>query len=143
MTYVCDFARLGEKPKLKHVPVKQVDPRPVAEFVLHLLNYRKRAENDLEDRSVRVEASVWGELAEIVAKQFHQGDKVFTVGDLYASHWTDSDGKPRSKYKLDIELIFPDTKRLEGFRYKPRTRNERSAADLENDDALMESGMAS
>lgn len=121
MTRIADFARFGEQPTLKVLPPKNGnDARNIAEFRISLMNSRRKAEGDFEDRSVWADAAVWDELAAIVVNGFRQGDKVFVVGDLTAVHWKDQDGNPRTTNKLYIEEIFPDTRALDSWKYKPR-----------------------
>lgn len=121
MTDINGFARLGENPKLKFVPGKQPnETRGVAEFRLCLLNFRKRGE-DYDDRGLWVDASLWDEQAELVARHLKKGDKIYIVGDLSAGHWTDKEtGEARSKPELHINNITLDIRTLESFRMKPR-----------------------
>lgn len=135
MTHIADFARFGEEPTLKVLPPKGAgEARNIAEFRINLMNSRRKGEGDFEDRSIWADAAVWDELAEIVIKGFRQGDKAFVVGDLTAVHWTDKDGKPRTTNKLYIEEIFPDTRSLESWKYKPRrSASSDSTRQLEED----------
>jgi single-strand DNA-binding protein len=140
MTDVHGYARLGENPKLKYIPGNTTsEARPIAEVRLCLSNFRKRGDDEYEDRGFWVDATLWNEQAEIVARNFRQGDKVYVVGDLSSGHWVDKDsGESRSRPELRVALIFPDLRSLESFRYKPRaqnTPNTRESVQPLSDDA--------
>lgn len=131
MTDIQGFARLGENPKLKFLPGSTTgEARPVAEVRLCLSNYRKRGEDEIEDRGFWVDASIWGEQGEISARNIREGDKVYVIGDLSSDHWTDREsGEKRSRPKLRVDLIFPDLRSLATFRFKPRSAREQDSLD--------------
>lgn len=131
MTDIHGYARLGENPKLKYIPGNTPsEARAIAEVRLCLSNFRKRGEDDYEDRGFWVDATLWNEQAEIVARHFRQGDKVYVVGDLSSGHWNDKDsGESRSRPELRVMLIFPDLRSLESFRYKPRAQNAKNTRE--------------
>ena len=122
MTDIHGFARLGENPKLKFVPGrKDNEARAVAELRLCLLNFRKRGD-DFDDRGLWVDASLWDEQAELVARHLKKGDKIYVIGDLSAGHWTDKEtGEARSKPEMHINYVLLDPRSLESFRMKPRS----------------------
>lgn len=127
MTTIYGFARLGAKPTLKFLPGKTTsDTNSVAEVGLSMSNYRRRGEDDTEDKSFWVEAAIWGPLGELAARNFNKGDKVFVVGDLISDHWKNKEtGEPQSKLVLRVDQLMPDLRSLESFRYKPRPQNNR------------------
>lgn len=125
MTAMYGYARLGAKPTLKFLPGKTTsDTTSVAEVGLSMSNYRRRSEDETEDQSFWVEASIWGPLGELAARNFNKGDKVFVVGEMVANHWNHKEtGDPQSKLVFRVDQIFPDLRSLESFRYKPRSQN--------------------
>lgn len=140
MTDIHGFARLGENPKLKFTPGRQQnEARAVAELRLCMLNFRKRGD-EYEDRGFWVDASLWDEQAELVARHLRKGDKVYIVGDLSAGHWTDKEtGEARSKPELHINYVTLDIRTLASFSMKPRaTRTDELAPDSNNGDTANE-----
>ncbi|MFZ5601002.1 MAG: single-stranded DNA-binding protein [Pseudomonadota bacterium] len=137
MTDIHGFARLGENPKLKFVPGrKENEARAIAELRLCLLNFRKRGD-DFDDRGLWVDASLWDEQAELVARTLKKGDKVYIVGDLSASHWTDKEtGEARSKPELHINIVTLDLRSLESFRMKPRSQK----SEAQDPDSQVDTG---
>lgn len=142
MTDIQGFARLGENPKLKFLPGNSAsDVRSIAEVNLCLSNFRKRGDGEDEDRGFWVEATFWDEQAEILARNFRQGYKIFVIGDLYSDHWIDKEtGEKRSRPKLRVKLFFPDLRSLVSLQYKPRTPRESSQSQVGEDAAPISAG---
>lgn len=120
MTDLQGPARLGFDPRLKYVAVKDgEDAKPIAELRLNLINYKKLADGESEDRGFWVQAEIWDEQAELAAKYLKKGDKVFVIGDFFGSNWESDDG-PQSRPRLVIRRLLLDTRDLEKFQFKPR-----------------------
>ena len=130
MTNVSGVARLGTNPELKMVgPDKD---KAVCEFRVSMTNgrYDQGNENWI-DQSYWADVSVWGKMAEVVARMFTKGDRIYIDGTQHLHKWQHED-KDYSTFKIDSRLVFPHTLDIENMQYKPRKNKTESSAGSQN-----------
>lgn len=93
-----DIGRLTNKPEIRTTP----SGKAVCNFTI--------AVDDLPDkdgnrRSNFIDCVVWGKLAEMLAKNFIKGERIFVVGDLKTRSYEDKEGKKHKIIEVLVERI--------------------------------------
>ena len=119
MAEIKGVGNLGSELQLKYIGENK--DKPVAECRVYLSSARRDKEGEWVDRGEWFDVSVWGPCAEPAAKLLTKGDRIYLEGALGTDRWEDPEsGEPRSKLKIDANLMLPWLPYLDSLAYKPR-----------------------
>ena len=96
MNHVALIGRLVADPELRYTQSQTA--------VCHIRLARNERHGEKE-KSLFVDVTAWGKLAETIAQHKKQGDQVAIAGRLDYQSWTDSDGRKRSKVAIIADSV--------------------------------------
>ncbi len=137
MSFFYDVGRLITEPTLKCVPIKG-EQQAITELFIAFPNAKPLADGEFEERTLKLNASIFGSLAEPATKLLKRGAKVVVVGNLVCDYWDDKQtGEDRCKYHLYVDSISPDLRDLDFVKFKPRKKDLENQADTLTDTAAL------
>ncbi len=81
-----------------------------AHLPLSFRNNRKTDNGWEHDKEIRVDATVFGALAEALSAEIDGRVELAVSGDAYLETWTDKDGLERTTVKMMVTTAWPTTK---------------------------------
>ena len=96
--------RLTSDPELRHT----TQGHPVCNFRLASNRTSKDSEGNKTDEATFIEVIAWKQLAEIVSKHCHKGDRIAVTGGIRYEEWNDREtGLKRTKHQIRAnEVMF-------------------------------------
>lgn len=102
--------------------------------------FSKRKKTDaggwVDDGSLFVKGSLWGQYGENAANSFEKGDQVIVTGELYEEEWQTKEGEKRKTLKMRVYEIGPAIKWAPVIISRP----DRSSSNSTDDDPWATSG---
>lgn len=96
--------RLGADPSLRFIP----SGKAVSDLRICATQQKKVNDEWVDDKSLWIDATIWGQYAENVAESFRKGDAVVVSGRLETQEWNNEAGEKRSKiHVLADEVAIP------------------------------------
>jgi single-strand DNA-binding protein len=84
------------------------DGTAVANFTVASTERRRDANGEWQDAGTSfLRCVVWRQQAENVVESLAKGSRVVVTGKLKQSHWTTSEGEPRSSWELRVREVGP------------------------------------
>jgi single-strand DNA-binding protein len=110
---------LGDNPSLKYVKVKGED-KPVVEMRIFFDEYKPDGNGGFEQSGgFWMNASLWGQRAEQVAKLLRKGARIHVSGRLSEQEWDDREtGETRKAMHLSADDVFVSLGRVENITFK-------------------------
>lgn len=107
------IGNLGKDPEFKQVGQHGLS---IAEFSVACTEKWKSQDGEAKEKTEWVNVTVFRDLAEIVQKYCHKGDKVYVEGKLETQSWDDRQ-TGQKRYKTHViadKVLFLNTKRNDG-----------------------------
>jgi single-strand DNA-binding protein len=99
----CKFiGNLGKDPELKATAAG----KSYAKFSIAVNKYWYDSENQKQEKTTWVNVTVWGKLAEVVAKSLQKGTRAFVAGELVTNQYVDKDGIERTGTELNASVVY-------------------------------------
>ncbi|MGQ0700580.1 MAG: single-stranded DNA-binding protein [Panacagrimonas sp.] len=124
---------LGDKPKLKTVPVGD-EMRDVLELRIYFDRPVPDGEGYTDKGGFWLNANLWGNRAKPLSELLEKGMRVRAEGTLIQETWEDREGEERSGMKLDLDAVTLELVRVASIEMRQRE----SSAATEPQDASVQ-----